>query len=159
MSKLRNSKRETDPLQSYLHSSPAVAQGTAGGGPGRAVAVISALACSTSIIIIIIIIIRTHLGCRPPQRPWTAAAPRSRTAGSRCSSPTCCSTGCTRLRRREVVNISSIIIWNSINSRASNDPSVFTITEKTPTGPISWFTSTFTLKTLLRHYETNVNPC
>ena len=39
--------------------------------------------------------------------------------------------------------------------RAANDPSVVTITEKAPTRAFSWLeapTSTFTFKTLLRHY-------
>ena len=39
--------------------------------------------------------------------------------------------------------------------RASNNPSVFTITEKAPTRPFSWLkapSSAFTFKTLFRHY-------
>ena len=44
----------------------------------------------------------------------------------------------------------------SIMSRAANDSSVFTITEKAPTWAFSWLkapTSASTLKTLLRHYD------
>ena len=43
----------------------------------------------------------------------------------------------------------------AIVSRAANNPSVFTITEKAPTWAFSWLKGTtiaFTLKTLLRHY-------
>ena len=42
-----------------------------------------------------------------------------------------------------------------LNTRAVNDPSVFTITGKAPTRAFSWLkapTSAFTFKTLLRHY-------
>ena len=47
----------------------------------------------------------------------------------------------------------------SVEARAVNDPSVFTITEKAPTGASSWSkvpTSAFTLKTLSRHYVKEV---
>ena len=43
----------------------------------------------------------------------------------------------------------------SVKSRAANDSSVFTIIEKAPTRTFSWLkaaTTTFTFKTLLRHY-------
>ena len=46
-----------------------------------------------------------------------------------------------------------------MGTRAANDPSVFTITEKAPTRAFSWFkapTSAFTFKTLLRHYAKRV---
>ena len=45
------------------------------------------------------------------------------------------------------------ILW--MGDRASNNPSVFTITEMAPTRAFFWLkapTSAFTLKTLLRHY-------
>ena len=45
--------------------------------------------------------------------------------------------------------------WRRLTGRAANDPSVFTIMEKAPTGAFSWLkvpTSAFTFKTLLRHY-------
>ena len=47
--------------------------------------------------------------------------------------------------------LSSGLDW----TRAANDPSVFTITEKAPTRDFSWLkapTGAFTFKTLLRHY-------
>ena len=43
--------------------------------------------------------------------------------------------------------------------RAANDPSVFTITEKALTRALSWLkapSSSFTFKTLLRHYAKRV---
>ena len=42
-----------------------------------------------------------------------------------------------------------------MGTRAANDPSVFTITEKAPTRAFSWLkapTSAFTFNTLLRYY-------
>ena len=45
---------------------------------------------------------------------------------------------------------------SALDTRASNDPSVFTITEKAPTRAFSWLkapTCTFTFKTLLRHCD------
>ena len=45
------------------------------------------------------------------------------------------------------------ILW--MGDRASNNPSVFTITEKAPARAFSWLkaaTTAFTFKTLLRHY-------
>ena len=85
----------------YLHSSSAVAQWAAGWGPWGAVLVIPALTWTPIITCHPIIrchkLLMPHLWCRPPRRPCSGAGPCHQTAGSRCSSPTCCSTGCTRL--------------------------------------------------------------
>ena len=44
-----------------------------------------------------------------------------------------------------------------VTSRAADDPSVFTITEKASTRAFSWLkASAFTFKTLLRHYAKQV---
>ena len=47
----------------------------------------------------------------------------------------------------------------SVVSRAANDPSVFTITEKAPTMTLSWLTaptSIFTFKTYIRIFKTHL---
>ena len=45
----------------------------------------------------------TDLSLRPPLLPGTEEVPGHQTAGSRCSSPTCCSMGCTHLRYKDMM--------------------------------------------------------
>ena len=90
----------------------------------------------------------TDLSLRPPLLPGTEEVPGHQTAGSRCSSPTCCSTGCTRLKRKEVVYISNSALSIELQmihqfSQSQTTRALFWL--KAPT------TSPFRFKTLFRH--------